>query len=66
MDYSYLTGCFLIASSVSKGFGNLTKISLIFYLIICSAEAPDPPISLGNNINTVSHIVFVSIIAEEI
>ena len=55
-----------MASSVSKGFGNLTKISFIFYLIICSAEAPDPPISLGNNINTVSQIVFVSIMADEI
>lgn len=33
IDYSYLTGCFLAASSVSNGFGSFCKISLIFPLI---------------------------------
>jgi hypothetical protein len=66
IDYSYLTGCFLDASIISKGFGIFAKIYLIFPFIIYSVDAPAPPTFLGKRVKTVSHITSVSIIAEDI
>ena len=59
MDYTYFTGCFLAASSVSKGLGSFTKIYLIFSFINASVEIPPPPTSLGRSIKIVSQIVVV-------
>jgi len=66
IDYSYLTGCFLDASIISKVFGIFAKIYLIFPFIIYSVDAPAPPTFLGKRVKTVSHITSVSIIAEDI
>ena len=65
MDSSYLIGCFLEASSVSKGLGSLLRISLIFPLMRSSVEMPPPPISRGSKVRMVSQMLLVSMIADE-
>lgn len=63
IDSSYLTLCFLLASSTSKSCGNLFRIYWLFSLSISSGEAPWPPTALGNNESTVPQTKLVSIIA---
>lgn len=63
IDSSLLIGCNLSASLVSKLGGSLPNISLIFSLIISSADYPPPPAVLGNNERIVDVMKFVSKIA---
>lgn len=63
MDSSYDIGCNLSASLLSKLAGNFYKISLIFVLIISSADYPPPPAVLGNNDKIDSVMKLVSKIA---
>lgn len=54
IDSSYLTGCYLLTFSVSKGLGNFDNINYILFSTISSGLSPDPEDSLGKRLNTLS------------